>query len=98
MLHSKGAEQFARPPLGMCRRDTVRVDRGQTDIRDRREMFEQTMELEHHAYFPPELLEDARRDLDAAFERDIVHSNTPALEAFQSRDCSQDGRLARTGR
>ena len=98
MLYAKGAKEFARAPLGMCRRDTVRVNRGQTDIRDRREMFEQAVELEHHAYFSPQLLERARRDRSAAFERDAVDGDASAVESFEPCHGSEDRCLSRARR
>src|SRR4029453_18232190 len=49
MFDAKGGEQFASARRGRRRRDAVRVHRRETDIAERRQMLEQTVELEDHA-------------------------------------------------
>ena len=70
--------------------------RRQRDIRERRQVIEQAVELKDHAYLPPQLPHDGRRRC-AWTQRHVAYLDGPTLERFKGGDRAQDRGLARSG-
>ena len=95
MGYAKRREELPSTPLRVGRGDAVRVHRRQADIAERGEVFEQTMELEHHADLAAQLPQRRRRDRSAAGQRDAVDEDRSGVERFEPRHRAKNGGFSR---
>ena len=93
MLDPEGAEQLASAQFRVPRRDAVRMHRRETDVVERREMLEETVELKHHADLSAKCATGLGRRR-SPFERDIVEDDLARLERLEAGDGAEQRRLS----
>jgi hypothetical protein len=97
VINAQRSQELERVPFGVCRSNAVGDDRRQPHILQRRQMLEETVELEHHADLPAQLPHKGSGH-KAATDRDAVDFDRSAFEWIEAGNGSQDRGLARSRR
>ena len=98
MLYTERGEEIARAALGIRRRDAVRVDGCEADVRERGHVFEQAVKLKHHPDFAAKLTQRRRRNRRAAFQDHAIDVDAAGAELLEACNGAQHRGLARAGR